>query len=171
MRWERVLLIPIILVIVLSLTNHGVSAQAQPNQYYGENGGEISGYVLSVSGPVDWAAIYANNGQNRYEAFSGMSGFYEMRVPAAKYNVTVVVQGYEALASNATVLNGSTTNVNFNLNSVTVAVSGGSSSVINFYLQQNQTPVPEFQPSLSLALITSMFAALVVLRRSFRDRE
>ena len=157
-------------VVCLLAMNHGVSAQPQPDQYYGDNGGEISGYVASISGPVDWAAITANNGQNKYEAFSGMSGFYEMRVPAAKYNVTVMVPGYEALVANATVINGSTTNVNFNLNSVTVVVSSGSSSVINFYLQQNQTPVPEFQPGLSIALITSMFAALALVRSSARYR-
>ena len=140
-------------------------------QYYGAEGGEITGYVLGVSKqPVDWAAIYARSDQHTYQAFSGMSGFYEMRVPAATYNLTINVPGYEAYVTNATVSNASTTVMNFNLNSINVTVSAGSSSVINFYLQQNQTPVPEFQPSLSLSLITFTLAVIFLLRRSTRRK-
>ena len=170
MKREWLFLISLAVVFLLTM-NQRVLAQPQPNQYYGEDAGEISGYVLGVSGqPVDWAAIYAVNGQNKYQAFSGMSGFYAMEVPAAIYNLTIKVPGYEALVTNATVTNGSTTKMNFSVNSINVAVSSGSSSVINFYLEQTQTPVPEFQPGLSLTLIMVTFAAILLFRRSAQHK-
>jgi len=171
MRPERLFLISLAIVLLLAMSQT-VLAQPQPNQYYGKDSGEISGYVLGVSGqPVDWAAIYATNDQNKYEAFSGMSGFYALEVPAATYNLTVKVPGYEALVTNATVKSGSTTKMNFSVNTISVAVSGGSSSVINFYLQQNQTPVPEFQPGLSLTLVMSTLVMLLLIRRSAKSRQ
>jgi len=155
------------MIALISITSGSVFAQSHPQQYYGAGGGEIDGYVIGANNqPYDWAAIYANNGQQTFEAFSGMSGFYEMRVPAATYNVTIKVPGYEALVTNTTVTNGSTSNMNFNLNSIDVSVSSGSSSVINFYLEQNQTPVPEFQPSLPLTLIAFILVAIFIFRRS-----
>jgi len=166
MKRERLFLISLAVVFLLAM-NQKVLAQPQPNQYYREDAGAISGYVLGISGqPVDWAAIYAVNGQNKYQTFSGMSGFYEVEVPAATYNLTVKVPGYKALVTNATVTNGSTTKMNFSVNSISVAVSSGSSSVINFYLEQNQTPVPEFQPSLPLTMITFILVAIFMIRRS-----
>jgi len=154
-------------IVFILVTSGSAVAQTQPRQYYGGDGGEIAGYVLGVNKePVDWAAVYANNGQQRFQAFSGMSGYYEMRVPAATYNVTVDVPGYEVLLNNANVTKGSTTTMNFNLNTMQVAVSSGSSSVINFYLEQTQTPVPEFQPTMTLlvAVLTIAFSTLLLKR-------
>jgi len=155
----------IILMIVL-ITGGNVSAKPQPQQYYGEGGGVINGYVLGVNKePLEWASIYADNGQHKFQAVSGAGGFYEMRVPAAMYNITIDVPGYDALVpTQVNITNGSTTKMNFNLNSISVSVSSGSSSVINFYLEQTQTPVPEFQPGLSLALIASMLAGLLIIK-------
>lgn len=162
------LAIAIILTTVF-ITSGNVSARPQPQQYYGEGGGVINGYVLGVNKePLDWASIYADNGQHKFLAVSGAGGFYEMRVPAALYNITIYAPGYEALIpAQVAVTNGSTTKVNFNLNSISVSVSSGSSSVINFYLEQTQTPVPEFPSGLLLALIASMLA-VVLLTKSRR---
>ena len=156
----------IALVLVMSSV---VLAQSSPQQYYGAGGGEIAGYVFGVSKqPLDWAEIYARSNQSTYQAFSGMSGFYEMRLPAATYNLTVNVPGYEAYVTNATVVKGSSMVMNFNLNTITVTVSDGSSSIINFYLQQTQTPVPEFQSSLPLMLTTFTLAVIFLLRSTKR---
>jgi len=166
MKHLRIVLVTAIVLLMVFIGSSVVAAHPQPQQYYGKEGGVIDGYVLGVNKqPLDWADIYADNGQHRYLAVSGMGGFYEMRVPQSTYNITIDVPGYEALVpTQVTVTNGSTTKMNFNLNSISVSVSSGSSSVINFYLEQTQTPVPEFQPGLSLALIASMLAVLLLFK-------
>lgn len=112
-------------------------------QYYGGPGGEITGMVIGVDGhPFDWATVYANNMQQRYEAFSGMSGVYQMRVPAATYNVTVKAQGYTA-------------------NGATINVTDNSSNTVNFYLEQ---AVPEFPP-ITAPLLMSLIVVLVFISR------
>jgi uncharacterized membrane protein len=88
--------------------------------------------VIGVDGhPFDWATVYASNSQQTFEAFSGMSGVYQMRVPAGTYNVRVSAHGYTA-------------------NSATVNLTDNSSNTINFYLQQ---AVPEFPPMIEPLLI------------------
>jgi len=155
-----------VVLMIIIIPASFVSARHQPLQYYGEGGGVISGYVLGASkDPLEWANIYADNGQHKFLAVSGVDGFYELRLPPSKYNVTIDVPGYEALVpTEVTVTNGSVTKMNFNLNTVSVSVSSGSSSVINFYLQQTQTPVPEFQLGTSLVLIASVLAVMLLIR-------
>ena len=124
------------LVFALVLVGSRLVFAQSTQQYYGGPGGEIRGMVIGVDGhPFDWAIIYASNSQQTFEAFSGMSGVYQMRVPAGTYNVTVSVpvsvQGYTA-------------------NSATVNVTDNSSNTVNFYLQQ---PVPEFPPTIEPLLI------------------
>ena len=166
MNRARLVIATLVVVAFLFVMNGSVVAASHLQQYYGGAGGQISGYVIGNNKqPVDWAAIYAKSTNRTFEAFSGMSGFYEMRLPAATYNLTINVPGYEALVTNATVIEGSSTNMNFNLNSMDVTVSAGSSSVINFYLQQNQTPVPEFQPTVTLLVAVLALASTLVLKR------
>lgn len=166
MKHARLFLIMLLIVISILVASGNVLARPQPLQYYGGNGGEISGYVLGPGKqPFDWAAIYARNTQRTFQAFSGMSGFYLMRLPSGTYNVTVNVPGYEALVTNANVTEGSATTMNFYLNSMNVSVSEGSSSVINFYLQQNQTPVPEFQPALTMLVLIVALTSTLIFRR------
>jgi len=166
MNRARLVIATLVVVAFLFVMNGSVVAASHLQQYYGGAGGQISGYVIGNNKqPVDWAAIYAKSTNRTFEAFSGMSGFYEMRLPAATYNLTINVPGYEALVTNATVIEGSSTNMNFNLNSMDVTVSAGSSSVINFYLQQNQTPVPEFQPTITLLVAVLALASTLVLKR------
>lgn len=125
------------LVLALVLIGSRLVFAQSTQQYYGGPGGEITGMVIGVNGhPFDWATIHANNSQQTFEAFSGMSGVYQMRVPAGTYNVTVSVQGYTA-------------------NSATVNVTDNSSNTINFYLQQ---PVPEFPPTIEPLLIAFTIA-------------
>ena len=154
----------VLLITALTLTTAiAVSAQPEPQQYYGI-GGQITGYVLGVNRqPLDWAAVYARGDNRTLQAFSGMSGAYTMRVPAGRYNVTVYADGYEASSKNATVALDSSTNLDFNL-SMKVAVSGGSSSSINFYLNQTQVPVAESKANLPLIFSLLTLSAAVILR-------
>jgi len=127
------------LALALVLIGSSLVFAQSTQQYYGGPGGEITGMVIGVNGhPFDWATIYASNSQKTFEAFSGMSGVYQMRVPAGTYNVTVSVQGYMA-------------------NSATVNVTNNSSNTVNFYLQ---LPIPEF-PLIIEPLLIAFTVALV----------
>ena len=151
----RYLLAVSLFVALMLLSSKLVLAQPHPNQYYGSGGGMIMGTILGFNmwdqlEPVDWASVYANNGQHTFVAYSSAGGFYEMFVPTGVYNVTVVQPGY----------------VNY---SNTVSVSDGSTSRINFTLELSHVPVPEFQPNFTLmVMILTLGAALVVRRRSLK---
>lgn len=125
------------LVLALVLIGGRLVFAQSTQQYYGGPGGEITGMVIGVDGhPFDWATIYASNSQQTFEAFSGMSGVYEMRVPLGTYNVTVSAHGYTA-------------------DSAALNVTENSSSTVNFYLQQ---VVPEFPPMIEPLLIAFTIA-------------
>jgi hypothetical protein len=101
---------------------------------------------------VDWSQIYANNGNRTYEAFSGFSGFYLMRVPAGNYSVSV----YDFY------------NPTYWAANVSVTVTDGSTSTVNFSLQYPPQPtaVPEFSPNITaLVYILGLAAVCVVARR------
>ncbi|MGA3405024.1 MAG: carboxypeptidase regulatory-like domain-containing protein [Candidatus Bathyarchaeia archaeon] len=155
MKSVRYILAVSLFVALMLLSSKLVLAQPHPNQYYGSGGGMITGTIFGFNmwdqlEPVDWASVHANNGQRTFVAYSGAGGFYEMFVPTGLYNVTVVQPGY----------------VNY---SNTVAVSDGSTSSINVYLELSHVPVPEFQPNLTLMLmILTLGTALVIRRRSLK---
>jgi uncharacterized membrane protein len=130
-------------VVVLILVGSELVFALSTQQYYGGPGGEITGMVIGVDGhPFDWATVYASNGQQVYEAFSGMSGIYQMRVPAGTYSVTVKAQGYTSSAAS-------------------VSVTDNSSSTVNFNLEQ---AVPEFS-AIMAPLLISLAAVLILISR------
>jgi hypothetical protein len=143
---------PLLGISLLLVGSSLVLATSTP-KYYGGAGGTISGLVVSPSGNVvDWSQIYANNGNQTFEAFSGFSGFYLMRVPAGAYNVSVYDfynPVYWAPRRNVT-------------------VTVGSNTTVNFYLQpQPPVAVPEFQPNLSAAVaMLAVAAACTMTKRS-----
>ena len=163
-RVKRILTLMFIVTFIF-VTIGGASAHPQPYQYYSGKGGEIRGYVFGVDKePFDWAAVYARNAQRTFQAFSGMSGFYEMRVPPGTYNLTINVPGYQALVTNITDQNGATA-MKFYVNSMNITVSDGSLSVVNFYLQQPQMPVPEIQVPVTLLLLICGITSALRLKR------
>lgn len=165
---KSILVALLFFVLMFGASSNVMAQYSSPQQYYGMTGGEITGYVLGANSlPLDWAVIYARNSQHTYEAFSGMSGVYQMRVPVGAYNVTATFPGYSASSVNVTVSDGSSSTLNFYLR-VNVAVSGGSSSVINVYLDQSQVPVPEFQPNVTLIVLAFAIAATLAIR--YRSR-
>ncbi len=143
-------------LVVVALVLAGKSfvfASPVPN-YYGGAGGTISGTVIGPTGMVvDWTQISAVSGNQTFEAFSGFSGFYLMRVPAGTYNVSV----YDPYSPQYWAPNA---NVN---------VTDGSSSTVNFYLQQQpSSAVPEFQPNLSVFVVVLVIGATCFVSRRLK---
>ena len=137
----------LLVVFIILVTSRVAIAEPFPQQYYGGPGGQVSGVVWSIQrgAPIDWAIIRARNAQHEFQAASGMSGFYLLRLPNGTYTITVEASGYDAA-------------------SVNVTVSDGSSSTVNFYLnpQQTSTPVPEFQSSEVLIAMALVLVAILL---------
>ena len=132
-----------------------VSSRLVAAQYYGGPGGQISGFVYGTNGVgFDWAQLRATNGNQTFHAFSGMSGFYLMRVPVGVYNVSVYISGLPLYADNMT----------------NVTVTQDSIATVNFHLQQlPTTPVPEFQTDITALVMAAVFAAtLAIMKRRSR---
>lgn len=143
-----------LLGISLILAGNNLAAATSGPNYYGGAGGTISGTVVSPSGNVvDWSQIYANNGNQTFEAFSGFNGFYLMRVPAGTYNVSV----YDFY------------NPAYQAPSVNVTVANGSNTTVDFYLQP-EPPVaaPEFQPNVLVLVAMLAMAGACVTTSRFR---
>jgi len=139
-------------VIAVGLLGTGlVFAHSQPTQSYG-GGGYLSGQVLGFDylnylTPVAWAKVTATNGFYSLSTSTGGDGYYGMFLLAGTYNVTVTEPG-------------------FLLHTISVAVSDGSSSSINFYLNESQIPVPEFQPQMIPAALALALAATLLTKRA-----
>ena len=144
------------LLLVISLVLVGKTLVFAPSvpKYYGGMGGTISGTVVGPNGNVvDWTQIHANNGNQTFEAFSGMSGFYLMRVPVGTYNVSV----YDPY------------NPQYWAPNANVTITDGSSSTVNFYLQQYPpSTVREFQPNVSALLVALTLAATCIVARRLK---
>ena len=155
MKSLRLMLAVFVFIALIALGSKVVRAQPQSNQYYGSGGGAIQGTVYGFNmydqlEPVVWATVSANNGVRTFVAYTSSGGSYFMFVPTGMYNVTYIQPGYVAY-SNA------------------VAVSDGSTSTINVYLELSHVPVPEFQPNFTLmVMILTLGAALVIRRRSLK---
>ena len=156
------------LVIALILVCSSLVEAQSPQQYYGEAGGEITGHVIGADGyPVDWAAVHATNNQSTYEAFSGMSGIYLMRIPIGTYNVTVDVPGYIARGATVNVTENSLHTVNFYLE-VAVLTSYSTTSTSSF---TTTTSVAEFQANAAPLIIALVLAATLICVSESRKRK
>lgn len=152
MKATNVALLLSLALVLMAVGLGSVAGNLQPNQYYGEGGGEITGYILgymSNNQPqlIDWAALNASDGVHTFHAFSGMSGMYQMQLPAGTYNVSVKVAGFQALSKNVT-------------------VTDGSISVVNFYLEQSAVAVPEFGVQTEIFMAVALIFAISIAMRS-----
>ncbi|HKM75160.1 MAG TPA: carboxypeptidase-like regulatory domain-containing protein [Candidatus Bathyarchaeia archaeon] len=145
-------------VIAAGLLGSGLAfACSQPTQSYYGGGGYLSGQVLGFDylnylTPVAWARVTATNGLYSLSTSTGGDGYYGMFLLAGTYNVTVTEPG-------------------FLTHTISVAVSDGSSSSINFYLNESQIPVPELQPQMiSIALAIALAATLLTKRALKRTK-
>jgi len=159
-----VLLVAGVIALTLLGTRAAV-AQSQPTQSYGPGGGLITGQVLGYDTsnfnnvnqvqPIVWANVTATNGQYKFQTSTGSGGYYQMYVLAGIYNVTASERGYTP-------------------HSISVAVSDGSSSTINFNLYECPTctygAVPEFPAGTAstIALVAITVALAVVKLRKRR---
>ncbi len=97
--------------------------------------------------PIAWAKVVATNGFYTFAASTGGGGGYGMFLPPGIYNVTAIEPGYVP-------------------HTILAAVSDGSSSAINFYLEQSKIPVPEFEPqALPVILLLALAVTLLVKKR------
>lgn len=157
MKSVRLLLAISVFIVLMVLGSKMVLAQPQPNQY-GSGGGAIQGTVLGFNmynqlEPIAWATVTADDGLRNFTTSSSGDGFYFMYVPTGTYNLTVTQPGYFAYTN-------------------AIAVSDGSTSTINFTLEQSHVPVPEFQPNFTLiVMVLTLGAALVIRRRSLKHSE
>lgn len=157
MSQVRYLVVTVLAIALMILGSKFVAAQPHSLQYNGPGGGMIKGYVLGFDmndqlQPVGWASIYAGNGVQTFRAYSSGGGYYEMFVPTGTYNVTVVEPGYKPYSS-------------------MVAVANGSTSTINFYLEESHVPVPEFPVGMATIItVATLSAALIAMRRAKRKR-
>ena len=138
----------------LTLVHAQTTRDSYPTQYYGS--GYLYGQVLGFDQynylvPISWAKVIATNGIAVFGASTGGDGYYGMYLPAGYYNVTAIEPGFVP-------------------HTIFVAVSDGSSSSINFYLEQSHIPVPEFQPQMMLAVIMAALTATLLAKRTRKRR-
>jgi len=132
------------------------SAHISPEQTSYGGGGLIRGNVYGFNMydqliPIEWAPVTAS-GRYNFVSYTGAGGKYEMFVPVGIYNVTVVSPGYKAY-------------------SMSITVADGSSSAINFYLEQSGVPIPEFQPdAFSIVLFVALASVLLAKRATTHRR-
>ena len=130
--------------MISTVSTSVASAHSQTAQYVE---GYLHGWVYGFNNdnyliPVSRANITASDGQIAFSTASGVNGGYEMLIPGGSYIVTVTEPGYMSY-------------------STSVSVSGGSSSVINFYLDESHVPVPEFQSEL-LSVVLALLLVTVL---------
>jgi hypothetical protein len=157
MKHLRLLLGVGFLIALVLLGSKLAVARPVTNQYNGSGGGGmIQGTVLGFNmydqlEPIAWASVFANNGQRVFVAYTSSGGFYQMFVPVGIYNVTVNQPGYKAYSN-------------------VVTVSDGSTSSINFILEQSHVPIPEYQPNGAVVVMVLALAAALVIRRRYAGR-
>jgi hypothetical protein len=154
MKPTRYFVVVVFAIAILLLGIRLVGAQPQVGQVHGMGGGMITGWVYGFNMynqlvPIAWASVSANNGQFTFVAYSGGNGYYAMYVPEGTYNVTVVEPGFVSYSS-------------------AVAVSDGSASSINFYMEQSHIPVPEFPSGTATVVTVLALAAVVIAARRTR---
>jgi hypothetical protein len=150
-------LVVLVIIAITALLSTGLAfahtqivGNSQPTQYGGS--GYVFGQVLGFDQynylvPISWAKVIATNGIAAFAASTGGDGSYGMYLPAGYYNVTAIEPGFVP-------------------HTIFVAVSDGSSSSINFYLEQSHIPVPEFQPQMILIVMVVALTATLLAKRT-----
>ncbi len=134
--------------LVLAILVLGVrSATAQGSL---QSGGLLFGYVYGFNMydqliPLEWVTVTATGGGNHFSTSTGTGGTFQMFLPIGAYNVSVSQPGYKPYSS-------------------TVAISDGSSSTVNFYLEESGVPIPEF-PASTVSMIVVIVLAVTLLTR------
>jgi hypothetical protein len=115
-----------------------------------QSGGVLFGYVYGFTMydqliPLEWVTVTATGGGYHFATSTGTGGNFEMFLPVGAYNVSISQPGYKPYSS-------------------TVAISDGSSSTVNFYLEESGVPIPEF-PASTVSMIVVIVLAVTLLTR------
>lgn len=154
MKHLRLLVGAGLFIALVLLGSRLVVANSQIDQYVGAGGGGmIRGTVLGFNmydqlEPIAWASVTAASAYHSFIAYTSSGGVYEMFVPVGTYNVTVLQPGYRAYSN-------------------IVSVSDGSTTSINFILEQSHVPIPEYQPNGALVVMVLALAAALVIKRRY----
>ena len=151
MNFARIVTISMLTLVVLLISSRIVSAHYLPQQNLQNTA--LQGYVLGSGSagiqPIDWALITLKNGQQSFEVFSGITGFYQIYLPSATYNITVNVP------VDPSYLNYSTT----------LMIPNGTTTLMNFQLRQI-LPVPEIHTPLTTVMVLSVVGATLLARKT-----
>ncbi|MEM3061629.1 MAG: carboxypeptidase-like regulatory domain-containing protein [Candidatus Bathyarchaeia archaeon] len=118
-------------------------------------GGLVYGQVLGFNMydeliPLEWARVTAiDESEEIIESVSTLSGgHYEMFLPVGRFRLEVEHPGYITQTMN-------------------IAVSSGSSTSVNFYLEQSGVPIPEFSDfTLQLLMIFTLLASTAIIGKT-----
>jgi len=124
--------------------SHGAGGRVHGNIY----GFNVYDELITVS----WASVTAmQNGQTIDKAYSS-DGFYEMYLPSGTFDLVVEAQGYFTEEMN-------------------IYIGDGSDYALNFYMERNNQPIPEF-PIVVIQMISflSLIATLLILRKKTLSR-
>ncbi len=112
-------------MLLLAVTGYVFSCRASAQPYYPYGGGLVAGYVYGFNVydeliPIAWASITATVDSNVVEHTSSLGGgYFEMILPVGFYNLTVEEYGFIS-------------------KTMEVFVSSGSSTILQFILEQGQ---------------------------------
>jgi|SRR5208282_3759401 len=153
MKFTRILTILMLTLLLLLLCSRIVSAHYLPQQNLQDTA--LQGYVLGAGSagiqPIDWALIMLRNGQQSFEVFSGITGFYQIYLPGGTYNVTVNVPVDPSYLNYTT----------------TLMIRNGTTTLMNFKLQQ-VLPVPEIHSPLTFVMILTTVGVTLLSRKTRR---
>ena len=119
--------------------SHGAGGRVHGNIY----GFNVYDELITVS----WASVTAmQSGQTIDKAYSS-DGFYEMYLPSGTFDLVVEAQGFFTEEMN-------------------IYIGDGSDYALNFYMERNNQPIPEFPISaIQLIALLSLTVTLLILRR------
>jgi hypothetical protein len=151
MKFTRIPIALMLTLLVLLLSGRIVSARYLPQQNLQNTA--LQGYVLGSGSagiqPIDWALITLKNGEQSFEVFSGITGFYQIYLPGGTYNITVNVP------VDPSYLNYSTT----------LMIPNGTTTLMNFQLRQ-VLPVPDIRAPLTTVMILFALGATLIARKT-----
>ncbi|MFI5448745.1 MAG: hypothetical protein ACHQ03_03110 [Candidatus Bathyarchaeia archaeon] len=146
MTFTRILTALMLMVLLVLLSSRIVSAHSSPQQNLQNTA--LQGYVLGSGSagirPIDWALIKLKNGQQSFEVFSGITGFYQIYLPGGTYNITVNVPVDPSYLNYSTAL----------------MIPNGTTTIMNFQLQQ-VLPVPELHAPLTFFILSAIGTCLI----------
>jgi hypothetical protein len=115
-------------------------------------GGRVHGLIYGFNVydeliPVSWASVTAvRDGQTVDVAYSN-DGFYEMYLPSGTFDLVVDSPGYFTETK-------------------TIIMGDGSDYALNFYMERNNQPIPEFATlAVQIVVLLSLFTTILVVRK------